>query len=462
MVVVVRLVWLALPALAFVAVGCSGGTKAGGHDQPHTVVLTIANHEGDDRDLAEYVTAVSRLSHHSIRLVLRNYWRSGDADYDAGTLADVRAGKVDLAKIAVRSYDALGVEQLQALEAPFLVDSLGVEQKVLSSGLPDRMLSAVSDLGVQGLAILPGELIRPFGLERRLLGPSDYRGAIIGITPALVPRVTFARLGATARPYPPDELTPWRFTGAGLDLYTLGEGHFAVFGRSSVTANVAFWPQAFTVVGSPQVLAKLTPQQRDVLRSAGRDALVPAVARMRAEDRAEAGVLCRRDHVAFLDATRSQVAALGAAVRPVYTRLEQNPTSRSLIAEIRTMKRHPLVDPTPRCPTPQPPTRKATVLDGTWEMTASRAQASEIDAGHYRMVLGQGRVSSSFSSPGSSGWHATGVFSVQGDKIRFRYADGSAAVYRWNLFRETLTLRKIPGVAAAPNPTFAPWTRVGS
>ncbi len=461
MVVVVRLVWLALPALALTAAGCSGGTKAGGQDQPHAVVLTIANHEGDDHDLAEYLAAVSRLSHRSIRLVLRNHWRPGDVDYDRGTLADVRAGKVDLAKIAVRSYDELGVERLQALEAPFLVDSFGLEQKVLSSRLPHRMLPAISALGVRGLAILPGELMRPFGLERRLLGPSDYRGAIIGITPSLVPRLTFERLGATPLPYPPGELTPWRFTGAELDLYTLGEGNFAVFGRSSVTANVAFWPQAFTVVGSPQVLAKLTPQQRDVLRRAGRDALVPTIARMRAEDRAAAGVLCRRDHVAFADATPLELAALGAAVRRVYRRLERNSTSRSLIAEIRTMKRHPLVDAALRCPTSQPLTRAATVLDGTWEMTASRARASEIDAGHYRMVLRRGRVSSSFSSPYSSGSHTTGIFSVRGDKIRFRYADGGAAIYRWNLYRDTLTLRKIPGVAEAPNPTFAPWTRIG-
>jgi TRAP-type C4-dicarboxylate transport system substrate-binding protein len=462
MVVLVRLAWLALPVLALAAAGCSGGTKAGGQQQPHPVVLAIADHEGDDHDLAEYVARVSRLSEGSIRLVLRNNWRPGDADYDRGTLADVRTGKVDLAKIAVRSYDELGVKGLQALEAPFLVDSLGLEQEVLGSKLPDRILPAIRDLGVQGLAILPGELQRPFGLERRLLGPSDYRGAVMGITPALVSRLTFERLGATPRPYLPGELTPWRFTGAPLDLFTLGEGAgYAVFGRSSVTANVAFWPQAFTVVGNSAVLAKLTSEQRDVLRRAGRDAAVPAIARMRAEDRAEVGVLCRRDRLVLEDATPRQVDALRAAVQPVYASLEQNPETRLLIGEIEAMKRHQLREPPPQCPAQQPRQRTATVLDGTWKMTATRAQASEVDAGHYRMVLRRGRVWSSFTSPGSSGWHATGVFSLRGDEIRFRYADGGAAVYHWNLYRETLTLRKVPGVAEAPNPAFAPWTRVG-
>jgi TRAP-type C4-dicarboxylate transport system substrate-binding protein len=457
-----RLAWLALSALALAAAGCTGGTKAGGQNRPHPVVLTIANHGGDDHDLAEYIAAVGRLSKGSIRLVLKNNWRPGDIDYDRRTLADVRREKVDLAKIAVRSYAELGVEDLQALLAPFLVDSLELEEKVLRSELPDPMLPAIRRLGVEGLAILPGELQLPFGLERPLLGPSDYRGGTIGVTPFLVSRLTFERLGAAPRPYPPGQLPPWRFTGAELDLFTLGEGaDYAVFGRSSVTGNVAFWPEAFTVVGNPSVLAKLTPEQRDILRRAGLEALAPAIERMRAEDRADAGVLCRRDHLVFTDATASQVVALERAVRPVYTRLEQDPRSRSLIGGITAMKRHSATEPPLRCPTSQHRQGSATVLDGTWEMTASRAQASKIDAGHYRMVLRRGRVWSSFTSPGSSGWHTTGIFSVRSNRIRFRYTDGGAALYRWNLFRDVLTLRKVPGVAEAPNPTFAPWTRVG-
>ena len=209
------------------------------------------------------------------------------------------------------------------------------------------------------------------------------------------------------------------------------------------------------------MLAKLTPDQRDTLRRAGREALAPAIARMRAEDRADAGVLCRRDHLVFVDATPSQVVALQGAVRPVYTRLEQDPRSRSLVSGIRAMKRHSATQPPLRCPRSQHRQDSPTLLDGTWEMTASHAQASEIDAGHYRMILRRGRVSSSFTSPGSSGSHTTGIFSLRGDRIRFRFADGGAAIYRWNLYRDTLKLRKVPGVAEAPNPTFAPWTRVG-
>jgi len=456
-----RLAWLSLAALAFAVAGCSGGTKAGGRGQ-HAVVLTIANYETEGRDTTEYIAAVSRLSDGSIKLELRGGWRHQDVDYDRGTIADVRTGKVDLAKIAVRSFDSLGVNDFQAMMAPFLVDGLALEQKLLASRLPDEMLPAIDRLGVDGLAMLPGEPRRPFGLKRRLLEPSGYRDAVIGIRPSLLSARTFRTLGATPRGYLPGELPPWVFDGAELDLVTLEGNQYDIRG-SSLTANVAFWPKAFVVVANRRALAKLTPEQRDILRKAGDEALAPAITRLRNEDRVEAGILCRRGHIAFVVATPTQRAALRAAVRPVYAGLERNPKTRSLIEEIEAMKGQSVPERAFPCSRSQPRQKAPTVLDGTWEMTASREQvidathspeAAEVDAGYYRMVLRRGRYSDLH-------WHNTGTFSVRGDTVIFRLSNGEVGTYRWNLFRDTLTLRYIPGKAEGPpNPTFAPWRRV--
>lgn len=460
----------ALLALAVVAAGCAGGTKSGGRSSGHTVFLTIANHEGGDRNLSEYIGAVNRLSKGTIRLVPKGNWRSADAEYDRGTLADVRAGRVDFAKIAVRSYDQFGFHDLDALTAPFLVEELALQERLLESGLPSVALRRLRRLGVEGVTLLPGELERPFGLERRLVGPPDYRGAVVGITPAAVATQTLRALGAIPRTYRPGDLPPWRFTGAELDLASLEGGGYPVFGRSSVTANVVFWPRVYTLVGNPGVLAKLTPEQRQVLRRAGREAIAPAIARLRAEERAEAGTLCRRDNVSFVEATPSELFALRAAVRPVYAKLERNRATRTLVHRIEALGRRSVADRALRCPVPLERQRTGSVLDGTWEMTASVADVlhatqstpddAQIDAGHYRMVLRRGRVSTSFTSAGTSGWRASGVFSVRRGKILFRLADGESAVYRWNVYRDTLTLRMVPGVAEAPNVTFAPWHRV--
>jgi TRAP-type C4-dicarboxylate transport system substrate-binding protein len=456
-----RLIWLALPALALAAAGCGGFTKAGGTSR-HTVVLTIANHETDDRDLKEYISAVSRLSDGSITFELEGGWRAQDIDYDRGTVADVRAGKVDLAKVAVRSFDELGVDDFQAVTAPLLVDGLALERKVFASQLPNKMLPAVDRLGIEGLAMLPGELRRPFGLTRRLLKPSDYPGAVIGIGPSLLSARTFRALGATARGYLPRELPPFVFDGAELDLATLERDGYDITG-SSITANVALWPKAFSVVANRLMLTKLTAAQRDILRRAGREALGAAIARLHNKDRVEAGILCRRGRVTFVTATPRQLAALRLAVRPVYAQLELNPQTGSFIREIEAMKGGlprdrvvPCSEPPPRQNRPFPHARPAvTPIDGMWEMTASRAVAGDVDAGRYRMILRRGRALA------IRPWRNLGTFIVRGDRIFFR-SPGEYGVYRWNLFRDTLTLRYIPGrKRGAPNPTFAPWHRVG-
>jgi TRAP-type C4-dicarboxylate transport system substrate-binding protein len=450
-----RVSWFALPMLLFAAVGCASGTKAGGEEQ-HTIVLTIATHESDDRDLSEYVSAVSRLSNGSIKLALSTDWRAADIDYDLGTVTDVRAGKTDLAKIAVRSLDRLGVDDFQAVTAPFLVDGLGLEQQVLASELPSEMLPSIERLGVEGLAMLPGEERRPFGMTRRLLGPRDYRNTVIGVQPSYLAAETFRELGAATRAYVPGELPPWVFDGAELDLVTLEGNQYDIPG-SSLTANVAFWPKAFVVVANDKLLMKLTSGQREILREAGKDALASAIARLRNEDRVEAGILCRRHHLAFVVATPAQVVALRATVRPIYRRLERDPHTRSFVREIEAMRRRSSPGRAFPCSVPRPPQKEASVLDGVWEMTASRAVAGEIDAGHYRMVLRRGRLFA------IRPWKSTGTFTIRGNTIVFRGSDGEYGVYRWNLFRDTLVLRYVPGrQEGAPNPTFAPWHRVGA
>jgi TRAP-type transport system periplasmic protein len=474
-----RLAWLLLAALSLVAAGCRSGTKAGGQREEETVILSIANHDAADRDLAEYIAAAGRLSGGSIRFELKEGWRSEELESDRGTVADVRAGKVDLAKVGVGSLDTLGVDDFQAVMAPFLVDGLGVEKKLLTSDLPAQMLVGVDRLGVRGLAMLPGELRRPFGLTGRLLAASDYRNAVIGSAPSIVSARTFRALGATTRGYLPRNLPPWDYHGAELDLLTLELNGFDAPG-SSLTANVAFWPRASVIVANRDVFANLTASQRRALLDAGPVAVAPAAARLRTEDRGEAAILCRRGALDVIAATPAQVATLRAAVRPVYVELERNPETRSFIRAIKAMKPRPSPGEASHCPrqrarpNAQAPAKSparetaATPLDGRWEMAASLAQVisithspqgAEADAGRYRLVMRRGHVSSFFL--GEARDSGTGVFSVQNDLVRFRYGN-ETFVYRWNVYRDTLTLRFPEGrERGPPNPTFAPWHRVG-
>jgi TRAP-type C4-dicarboxylate transport system substrate-binding protein len=443
-----------------VAVSC-GGTKAGGRPLQHTSVLTIADPETDNRDLAEYIAAVRQLSNGSISLERRGGWRGSEIDYDRGTVADVRAGKVDLAKIDVGSLDTLGFRPTQALTAPFLVDSLDLEQKVLESPLPDEMLAGLGRLDVVGVSLLPGEPLRPFGQRRRFRGAASYRGALFGTTSSHLAAATLKALGARPRGYVSHQLG-YAFAGAELDLATIEDANYDT-SVTSVTDNVVFAPRAFVVVANPSIFARLTKRQREILREAGRVALTPAIARLRREDLDEAGILCARGQLTFVKATGAQVASLHAAVRPVYQALERHPETRSLISKIEAMRRRlPSTRPV-SCGHPLRRERAVTPLDGTWEMTTPAHGIDAVDAGHYRLVLRRGKFALFHLSPPRWGGRSSGdagIFSVRGDTVVLRSTDGVDNVYRWNVFRQTLTFGYTRQIGA-PNPTYAPWHWVG-
>jgi TRAP-type C4-dicarboxylate transport system substrate-binding protein len=441
--------------VALAAVGCGGGTKAGGRPLRHTIVLTITNHETDERDLAEYIAAVNQLSGGSIRLESRDGWRASELHYDRGTVADVREGKVQLAKIAVGSFDTLGVQDFQALTAPFLVDSVGLEEKILRGPLADEMLEGVGRLGVVGVSLLPGEPLRPFGQRRRFLRAADYRGALFGTSSSRLSAATFEALGARPRGFVSHEL-PYAFAGAELDLATIEDAGYDT-SVTSVTDNVVFGPRAFVIVANPSMFQRLTRGQREILREAGRAALDPAIARLRREDRDAAGILCSRGQMKFVTAMPAQIASLHAAVRPIYTALERQPETNALIREIVAMKRQ-LSPPRPvSCGRPVRPERAATPLDGTWEMSAGAGHG--IDSGRYRLVITRGRYLFFHLSPPR--WHDVGVVSLRGSMVVLRGSDAADNVYRWNVFRQTLTLEYTHAAIGAPNATYAPWYRVG-
>jgi TRAP-type C4-dicarboxylate transport system substrate-binding protein len=295
-----------------------GGTKASGRDRTHAVVLTIADHESERRDLKEYIAAVHRLSGGSIRLVPKAEWRVPQLHYDRGTLADVRTGKVDLAKIGVGSFDTLGVRDLDALTAPFLVDSVALEERVLRSPVVATMLAGVNRLGVVGVALLPGEPLRPFRQRRRFLAPSDYRGASIGVTLSRVSATTLAAVGAKPRNFVSDDL-PYSFAGAELDLATIdGSGYDT--NVTSLTGNVVLSPRGFVVVGNRQALARLTP---DSARSSARRAARHSRRRSGgwgSRRRTKLGILCRRKQMALVEATPSDLALCERPCGPFTTR----------------------------------------------------------------------------------------------------------------------------------------------
>jgi hypothetical protein len=55
-----------------------------------------------------------------------------------------------------------------------LIDSYALEDAVIDSGITERMMPALDDLGVVALGVLPDGLRRPIGVTGPILGPADW------------------------------------------------------------------------------------------------------------------------------------------------------------------------------------------------------------------------------------------------------------------------------------------------
>jgi TRAP-type C4-dicarboxylate transport system substrate-binding protein len=460
------LILAAVAALVVATAGCasSGSDKAGGESRPARRVLTLEQHDSTYGG-AQYADAVSTLSEGSLKVEWRPELAPIRVDFEREIIDDVRSGKADVGVVAVRVWDTLAVNDFQALLAPFLVDSLELEGKILESPAVAGTLTGIDRSGVVGVALLPGPLRRPFGYRRRLVGPDDYSGARIGVRPGRVEEATFRNLGASTRVYL--TLDGASREGAALDLSSITGGHN--YRGKTVAANVAFWPRVEAVIVNREAFAALTAAQKQSLRSAGRRALGPRLAEIERVEAEGLRSLCVRHVAALATASPAELDALEAAVRPVYAELERDARTRALIAEIRRLDDGRRPAPL-RCLAVAHPSVSALV--GTWASAVSRdelvaAGAPQRDAVRYqgkgRLELQDGR----WTYRDARGTVA-GRYAVSGDIVRLTIrtcsinpcTPGARVELQWSVYRDTLTFAPVAGRVSWARLTAKPARRV--
>jgi TRAP-type C4-dicarboxylate transport system substrate-binding protein len=462
---------LALPLL-MLAAGCSGSSanKAGGQEET-TLILTLANGNATgDFDVGEWVQAVEQLSGGSIRLDVKSNWRTGERDGEAATIRDVRSGRVDLAKVPARAWRTAGVSSFDALSAPFLVTSYDLERRVVSGQLSARMLRGVDAVGVVGVALLPGELQRPVGVTRDLLGPRSYEGATIAVRSELagtVMRALEARArGAVGR------LDLAAIDGAEMNLFSLDIDQYFRQAQSATT-NVVLWPRALTIVMNRDAYRELTLEQQAILRKAA-DAALPAIAqRLRTAERGAVASACRH-RFRFVTASTADIDELQQSVHGVYERLLTDSTTRAVLRRIEAIKgKAAEAERLPSCPRSGGTSTVSSPLDGTWRSSATRpefvaahplpGEFPDDNYGTYTLRLLHGRFEMRNSRfPGAAG---SGRFSRNGDVVTFspggtvEQGAGETWRYRWTLYRGTLVLRRISDVGPTAF-VVNPWQRL--
>jgi TRAP-type transport system periplasmic protein len=472
-----------LVASSAAAGGCSlggGSDKAGGERRSDAVVLTLANHEESSLDLDEFAREVERLSKGSVRIQFRNRWRESDVDYEPRTIEDVRDGKADLAKVSARAFDVVGVMSLQPYVAPFAVDSYALQREVLHSSLSERMLGGVERLDLVGIALLPGELRKPVGVSRPLIGPRDYRDATIATRLSELGLRTFRALGATGEAVVPGSDVS-SLDGFETDITGLQDDYDGA--PRTLAANVNLWPRALVIVMNRDAYERLTDDQREALRAAGRAAIDPAVQHIREREREALGIVCRRAEPILRSATRSQLDALGTATSSLRRSLERDPVTRDIVRVIAAMRAEVDAEPAPACPREDRERTPggATPVDGLWRMNTTADDLARIAApgdvvpenwGESTFALVAGRFAFTTENRDACVW-AYGSYAVKGSLVEWTVEDGGGISpndflntpgelyrFRWSRYRDRLTLTPVKG-ALSPEPMrVKPWRLV--
>jgi TRAP-type C4-dicarboxylate transport system substrate-binding protein len=475
-----RAVVALLAALALIG-GCAGPgwNKAGGPQARKPVVLTLANFTGPSWELDGFAGEVQRLSAGAMRIDIESRWRLHQVDFETGLIGDVRAGKADLGAAGSEAWASVGVNSFRALNAPLLINSYALQDRVLRDPMIGQMLQGLRPLGLVGIGLLPGPLRKPFGISRPLLKPSDYAGLRIGTQQSRVADATMRGLGA--RPVWFGSEAPV----AGLDgieqqISGIQSNQYDRAGRY-LTANVSLWPRPLVLFANGKTWAALTSAQRRMLRQAviGDQAAETNV--VRGNERGDTAILCRRG-LRFLTASPADLASLRRAVQPVYAQLGRDAQTRRYIRQIEAMRQGISPEPAPGCAQVPRLAGKAGPLDGVWRYTDTAAdlRAAGVSQGDivpenygtYTMVIDRGRFAFTQEDKQACTW-AYGTFTVKGDRFGQLVTDGGGIApddaaskpgelytFRWSLYRGVLTLYPVKG-AASPTPP-KPWLRIST
>src|SRR5215467_3287268 len=337
----------ALIALALMAAtaGCSavaGGDKAGGPVGGPVVLRMASTASGldDIPPVGEFVRRVDTVSGGTLRIAMMNSWGDYAPGAEAQLVRAVAAGTVDLGWAGSRVFDTVGMRSWQALSAPMLIDSYPLENAVLRSGMPGRMLAGLPRIGVAGLGVLGERLRLPFGAHRPLLAPVDWRGVSFGTYRSGVQEQAIRALGATPLvafgPYRDHYLARGEMQGfeLGIRRYLRDVGPT---GTMYATANMALWPQFDVLIANPRWLASLTAQQRRWLKeaadAAARDSVALAASGSAGYIRQACAIGAR-----FVTATPTDLADARRSLTAVYQKLETDQQTRAFIQQIQRLK----------------------------------------------------------------------------------------------------------------------------
>jgi hypothetical protein len=314
-----------------------------------------------------------------------------------------------------------------------------------------------------GLALTPGLLRHPIGYSGPVTAPVDFRGKGMRVPVSGVGDALAAALGATPVHLPPGD-SPERTQLLGSHRLDVDED--SVYGPPNAwfTANETLAAPVATLVANGRSFERLSPDQRQILRTAAADTSRRALAVILTDFPEAQGAVKHCDVARVLDASARDVAALEQATRPLYAQVESDPQLRTLIAAIQAIKARTPPDPQPKlpasCSRPLAPTtgasRDPSFLDGTyrWRVPHGPGETATLKGGKW-------------FGHGTDGAYEYGTLEVIGNRILFRWAPRwGSSVFTFTFKRGadgTLDLHPVQPMSPDDAHVWAPepWVRVG-
>ena len=467
----VRLVLVAITVVLVTSCGTAGSRdKAGGNGgRVNPTTLTLATADTDQRDIGEFVAAVDRLSHGSLRIDVRSGIHAKDVSYEKELIADVRAGRYDIAQVGARAFDLADVTTLDPLVAPFVIQTPAEQERVLMNrSIVLRLLSGLRRLNLVGIAILPGDIRYLLGVSRLLRTVTDLRGATIGIRPSRLAAATMQSLGARPRGFVAGG-TLRGLDGAEQDLFSIvGNGYDRQ--AKGLTINLPLWPRSQVIAMGATSFTKLSADERSILAQAARSSLDPATRRLEQSQRDAYQALCANVNFKLITAHPADVARIEQLAAGPVNAVRRDYLVRSLLRAVRRDAAYTShTDALPACasvrakqPTAAP--TGASNLTGRWTavVTQSRyfaagplpGENNAANWGTQKLTLRPTGVfvlrNARFPVSSPDGAPVRGAFRVHGAELDLMPGASTPAPegggetwrYRWSLFHGTLTLRR--------------------
>ena len=378
----------------------SAGDKAGGRA---ATVLTLGwdGTPGDaGADYIEHFAAeLDRISAGLLTIEIKHRAAGeGVVRFDQRIAELVHAGDLDLGLVPTRAFDELGVTSLQALQAPFLVTDDEAMDAVVSSAIRDDLMSGLPSQGYEGLALWPEGLRHPYSFGQPILTLSDFDDLSI-LAP--VSKASFDLLQALGAN--PHDLGDAREDD---DAAESGIRTIANINRPGVvTGNITFFPKIQMLVAGSPAFARLTDEERRLVRDAAA-ATSEWVAQHREHEDTAVATHCLGGGILVL-AKASDVAEIVAAAAPVYAELEEDALTKRLIGEIRGIVEAPREQPA------YVPESCGSLATATAEPSASLLPADDPSVlnGAYRADISEAYLVTKGINPNEAFWNG-GIFTL--------------------------------------------------